>query len=269
MMSPKEYKETLSHVLLTIFGLDDATPLVKILELERWNILSFVTDPYSVIASLSTNDAFIPSWQLVYIDMFSQYFYYRQDHGEPLHNNWTSLRKQDFETWIHKYFPSFEKPQMHLPSNLHMQPSFAPPNMNISSNTAEQQAALIHILSILYHDSDSPLTLCLQQYPCLNVEDLATLPTHEINTMTYTPSTKTQDEFSLTPIMIDLPKGFKNDIHSFQGYVTYRNDIGEPLDDWLSITQQDIDQYRVSNNCQCYIATLSNPHKPTYPPNII
>ena len=158
---------------------------------------------------------------------------------------------------------------MHLPSNLHMQPSLAPPNMNISSNTAEQEAALKHVLSILYHDSDSPLTLCLQQYPCLNVEDLATLPTHEINTLTYTPSTKTQDGFSLTPIMIDLPKGFKNAIHSFQGYVTYRHDIGEPLDDWLSITQQDIDQYRYSNNCQRYIATLYNPSKTTYPPNII
>ena len=96
MISPEEYKETLNHILHKIFELDDATPLVKILTLEGWDILSFVTDPYNIIESLPPNDTIIPSWQLAYIDMLSTYFRYCQEYGGPLHGNWTSLRKHDF-----------------------------------------------------------------------------------------------------------------------------------------------------------------------------
>ena len=83
---------------------------------------------------------------------------------------------------------------------------------------------------------------------CLQVEVLATLSAHDINTMTYIPSTKENNAFTLNPQVIDLPKGSKNDIRIFQRYITYRNGIGKPIDNWLSITQHDINRYIVSND---------------------
>ena len=85
-MSTKENIGTLDHVLHTIFELDNTAPLVKILKVERWDIFSFITEPHLAIETLN-NVENIPHWQLEYISMFSDYFYYQQNHGDPLWKN--------------------------------------------------------------------------------------------------------------------------------------------------------------------------------------
>ena len=64
-MSTKEDRGTLDHVLHTIFELDNTAPLVKILKVEGWDILSFVTESDLAIASLKDADKNIPSWQFL------------------------------------------------------------------------------------------------------------------------------------------------------------------------------------------------------------
>ena len=160
-MSPKEDGDILHHVLSMIFELDDTSPLVKILKSEGWDILSFITESHAAITHLTKANCNIPFWQFQYIDMFSKYFYYCEEYGESLHNNWTSLNKHDFDNWITKCYPSFEKPLI--------QPISNPPTVkeeeatSMSSNCTDNLASLIYILGILGHDKDSPLTLSLKQ----------------------------------------------------------------------------------------------------------
>ena len=117
-MPSTEDEDILHHVLNMIFELDDKSPLVKILKSEGWDILSFITESHAAITTLTKADCNIPSWQFEYIDMFSKYFYYCEEYGESLHNNWTSLNKHDFDNWITKHYPFFEKPLV--------QPHFSP-----------------------------------------------------------------------------------------------------------------------------------------------
>ena len=70
-MPSKEDRDTLYHVLYTIFELDNTAPLVKILKVEGWDVLSFVTESDLAITTLNNADENIPSWQLKYINIFS------------------------------------------------------------------------------------------------------------------------------------------------------------------------------------------------------
>ena len=60
-MALKEDRDTLCHVLYTIFDLDDTAPLVKILKEEKWDILSFITESHLTITALNDSDANIQS----------------------------------------------------------------------------------------------------------------------------------------------------------------------------------------------------------------
>ena len=79
-MSSKEDEDILHHVLNMIFELDDTSPFVKTLKSEGWDIFSFITEPHLAIETLN-NVENVPHWQLEYISMFSEYFYYQQNHG--------------------------------------------------------------------------------------------------------------------------------------------------------------------------------------------
>ena len=101
MWSSKERREILHHVLHNIFELDDEAPLVQESILRKYDILYFVSMSNKIIGDLQDWDVkdTIPPWQFEYINMFSKYFYYQQDYGESLYNNWTSLYKHEFEQW--------------------------------------------------------------------------------------------------------------------------------------------------------------------------
>ena len=107
-------RETLIHILHTVFDLTDLDPLMCAMKLGKYDILTFVTTPDTIIDELEKANANIPSWQFAYITMFSKYFYYRQENGEPLQNNWPSLTKHDFNQWIQIFFhPSRDAIPLH------------------------------------------------------------------------------------------------------------------------------------------------------------
>ena len=160
--------------------------------------------------------------------MFSEYFYHQQEYGKPLFDNWNLLTKNDFEQWISKYHSSFKRPQI--------QSSSSPSKTEITSSIIEQQASLKHVLEILDHDRDSPLTLCLQAEGVEHIDKFASLPYSFIEAMTY-PETTRDAVGNMIIIQIDVPHCYKSHVKIFQGYVSHRNEIGKPIDnDWLSIT---------------------------------
>ena len=99
-----------------------------------------------------------------------------------------------------------------------------------AATKVEQGKCLAHILSLFDQYEDSPFTLYLQQFPCTKVEDLVTMPHYDVNDLTYVPPLKPDDDLTGNTA-ISLQEGYKAHIRIFQGYVTYRNDIGEPIDE--------------------------------------
>jgi len=66
--------------------------------------------------------------------------------------------------------------------------------------------------------------------------------------MNYQNTTKDADSNCITT-QVDVPYYPKRDIKAFQGYISYINNIGKPINnDWLTITETDIDNYIFSNN---------------------
>ena len=168
----KELREILHHVLHTIFELDEEAPLVQESTLRKYNIMDFVTMSDDIIADLQDWDVKenLPSWQLEYINMFSNYFYYCQKYGESLYNNWTSLCKCDFEEYIRKYYPSFKKPlpdSIPSSSNCHIHT----PNLTRSQN----EHALKHILQEMQDDNDDPLQKALVHAHIKGIHELVSM----------------------------------------------------------------------------------------------
>ena len=106
-------RETLSHILHTVFDVDNTDPLSKALQF--YGILDFIN--MSVTTNHELQNHNIPSWQRLYITLFQDYFYWQQEHGTSLLNNWASLTKDNFDQWIKEEFPSFKKPPCQLISS--------------------------------------------------------------------------------------------------------------------------------------------------------
>ena len=76
------------------------------------------------------------------------------------------------------------------------------------------------------------------------------MPTDIIDSLQYTADSKD----GKTARSINVPKCFKAHIRIIQGYVAYRNDIKDPINNnWISITEDQINAYRVCNYHQVYI----------------
>ena len=115
--------------------------------------------------------------------MFSEYFYYRQEYGESLHNNWSSLTTHDFEQWIENYFPSFKK--------CHPQSSQCPKQTlqmehkgHMVNSRQDNIDALQHILTMFDHDADSPLRIALNESGIKSINDFITLSPRNIGNLT-------------------------------------------------------------------------------------
>ena len=246
-------KETLIHILHTVFDLADTDLLVRTMKLGRYDILTFVTMPDTIIENLEKANGNIPSWQHAYITMFSEYFYYRQEYGESLHNNWTTLTKHDFEQWIQKYFPSFKKchPQS---SRYHKQTLQTEYKDHMEKSRQLNINALQHILTIFDHDTDSPLRVALNESGIEMISDFITMLPLDIEALTYTFSVGNEDDtepdFTST---IPLQVIYKGHIKILQGYIIHRINIGDPIkDNWTSITQKQLETYMVSNHWKVY-----------------
>ena len=69
------------------------------------------------------------------------------------------------------------------------------------------------------------------------------------------------------PVPVSLEPQYQVQIKIIQGYVSYRLDIGEPIGDaYHLISQQQLDEYRVSNDYKVYVRSGIPPqHKPHFP----
>ena len=75
--------------------------------------------------------------------------------------------------------------------------------------------------------------------------------------MTYQQVSKDSDGNNITT-SVDVPYGYKNHVRVVQGYVSYRMNIGKPIDDWLTVTEEDIFKYMASREHQAYIRSCSS-----------
>ena len=135
-----------------------------------------------------------------------------------------------------------------------------------------------YVFMLFDNDEDDPIFLCFEQNRIRNILDIISYDPSMLTALTYTPKeTKAKLKEDLdttispkkgkTPKAIPLEHPYIVQIKILQGYVSHRIDINDPiLDDYNSITQDDIDQYRVSNEYRVYIASGIPPqHKPNFP----
>ena len=290
-------RETLSHILHTVFDVDNTDPLSKALQF--YGILDFIN--MSVTTNHELQNHNIPSWQRLYITLFQDYFYWRQEHGTSLLNNWASLTKDDFDQWIKEEFPSFKKPPCQLISsslynqrktfharvnspcgelgqiihssrtlnhNLCQSEFYGELNQSNSipeepkendicitmSTHQENIDSLQHILNIFDHDADSPLRIAFNKAGIQSISDFITMLPHDIEALSYTDNVNIENDAkpdftSTTPLQVVC----KLHIKILQGYIIYRNNINDPIEDkWTSITSKQIDTYRTSNHWFTY-----------------
>ena len=108
--------------------------------------------------------------------------------------------------------------------------------------------ALDHILSLFDHDDDE-LINALEIVKCTSIFDLVSMPPDVIDDLHYSANSKDGKVHN-----IQVPQCFKAHIKIIQGYVAYRNDLKDPINNnWTAITEDQINAYRVSNYHQVYI----------------
>ena len=116
-----------------------------------------------------------------------------------------------------------------------------------------QKDAYKHIITnVLGRDATSPLRLSLDRAGVEDIGDLMSLTDTDIDNLNF--------DRSATEVNVPLDRGSKTSIRIIQLYNIHRNNIGEPIqDDWVNITQNDYDQYRMSPE---YTSTIV-PRSPT------
>ena len=132
----------------------------------------------------------------------------------------------------------------------------------MSFTRQDARNALEHILSIFDHDDDE-LTNALEIVKCTTIFDLVSMPPDVIDGLHYSANTKDGKVLN-----VQVPQCFKAHIKIVQGYVAYRNDLEDPINNnWTAITEDQINAYRVSNYHQVYIKSgIPKAMKPNYPP---
>ena len=138
-----------------------------------------------------------------------------------------------------------------------------------------RKETLKKVFMLFDNDEDDPIFLCFEQNRIRNILDIISYDPSMLTALTYTPKetkAKLKEDSATkrkTLKAIPLEHPYIVQIEILQGYVSHRLDINDPiLDDYNSITQDDIDQYRVSNEYRVYIASDIPPqHKPNFPPS--
>ena len=127
------------------------------------------------------------------------------------------------------------------------------------------------------NNPEDPIFRCFEFHRFRNILDIISFDPTMLDGLQYFPvqppvDSKSEPD-SFTPVKpavlspIPLEPQYQVQIKILQGYVSYRLDIGSPInDDFHLITQQDIDDYRVSNEYKVYIKSGIPPqHKPNFP----
>ena len=115
-------------------------------------------------------------------------------------------------------------------------------------------------MTLLDHDDDE-LTNALAYARCKYISDFVAMPHDILDALVY-PS---KDEATGKTILYPVPNFYKAHVKIFQGYVAYRKDLKDPINNkWLDITEEQLNAYKVSNYHQVYIKSgIPKEMKPT------
>jgi len=117
----------------------------------------------------------------------------------------------------------------------------------------ESKTAFHHILdNVLGYPDGSTLKEALRYDGIETIEDLVTITLPDIDTLTYEDSGK---KGTRSPV----PKGPRNVIRLFKYFVHYRQQSGPPISDWLAITADDFNNFRLHASVLSVSATQPPP----------
>ena len=127
----------------------------------------------------------------------------------------------------------------------------------------QRKADLIRLFMLFDNDDGDSIFLCFEHNRIQTVIDVISYDPTMISALTYIPlpeasdNPKDQDVFKQPspkkPAAATLEPHFQVQMKIIQGYVSYCIDIGEPIDQYNLITQQQFDDYHVSNEYKVYI----------------
>ena len=108
---------------------------------------------------------------------------------------------------------------------------------------AKAREAFDYVVNVVLQvPKEGPLYKALEKSGDNDVMAMISLPDCDIDTLTF--------DRSDTEKNVPLSRGDKNLLHIFCHYILYRDSIGHPIEnDWLSLTSEDFDDYRVSPHC--------------------
>ena len=122
---------------------------------------------------------------------------------------------------------------------------------------AKAAAAFDHVLNVVFEvPKDGPLYKALMKSGDTDIRDTISLSEADIDSLTYDKSDTETD--------VPLSRRDKVLLRIFKHYIIHRSSTGSPIgDDWLSITQEDFDRYRVSPDYVAVSLGATPPKPPT------
>ena len=142
----------------------------------------------------------------------------------------------------------------------------------MTSTRQQRMATLQHIFMLFDNDEDAPIFLCFAYHNFRSVTDIISYDPTMLDALRYIPiqprpASKQDKQPSPTKDKpLPLAPEYQVQMKIFQGYVSHCIDIGQPIDDYNLVTQQQLDAYRVSNEYKVYIKSGIPPqHKPNFP----
>ena len=114
-----------------------------------------------------------------------------------------------------------------------------------------------HILNTVMAVADNePLALALDRDGTHDIYALSSMSTAEVDALDYE---SPRDDG--TTVVLPLGRSHRAMVHAFLGFILYRAQRNRPIteNDWLHVTQQEFDDYRVSSDFILYRAQPRNP----------
>jgi hypothetical protein len=137
-------------------------------------------------------------------------------------------------------------------------PTVQPTQTPVSITRSAGRAAFIHITDNILANKN--VTKALIEDGIRNISSLLSLQDNDIDELTHL------DSDPNNPVTYSLRKGEKGLIKTFIHFVHYHDEIGNPIgDDWLSIDQDDFDQFRCNIKYTRCFASLAGLGRTTSP----
>ena len=116
---------------------------------------------------------------------------------------------------------------------------------------ADGKAALKHVIENVFElPTDHPLSTALTQAAFVEIGDVLSMPYDDILDLTYT-----DDQ----GVEVPVGKGDKYRLRIVKFYHLHPSNVGDPIDDWLTLTPDEYHEYRVSKDYDATLQGLQTP----------